>query len=87
MLETGLYPAVLKRPTLMVPSSIATKKTYSCKLIFNFHSVGVTILMSVMMIINRANRATTVTTHRDLAKIVRAALGQFSKGKSNTTTY
>jgi len=86
LLETGSYLAVLKRPTLTVPSSTATKKIYFCKLIFNF-PVGVAIQMPVMKIISRATRATAVTTPSDLAMTARAVLGQFSKGKSNTTTY
>jgi len=43
--------------------------------------------MPVMKIISRATRATAVTTPSDLAMTARAVLGQFSKGKSNTTTY
>ena len=85
--QTGSYPAVLKRPTLTVPSSTATKRTYYCKPIYSF-LVGVATQMWVTKTITRANQAIiTVTTPSDPAMTTaRAASGQSNKGKSNTTT-
>ena len=86
--QTGSYPAVLKRPTLTVPSSTATKRIYYCKPIYSFQ-VGVATQMWVTKIITQANQAiiTVITPSDPAMTTVRAASGQSNKGKSNTTTY
>lgn len=85
--ETGSFHAVLKRPILTVPSSTATKRTYYWPPIYNF-LVGVATQMWVTKIITQTTQVTiTVTTLSDLVMtIVREALEQSNKGKSNTTT-